>query len=107
MLKRDLEAAPDQPRVESVVAVLDQNGSPRKAKECPAHIPELGCADQHRAIDLVTPARIWVDGSPAVDQRVEERERAVEPEPLGPDLEHEEGRIAGGLDVQGHELGVI
>jgi len=107
MLERDLEAAPDQPGVESVVAVLDQNGAPRKTKECPAHVPELGCADQHGSIDLVTPARVRVDGSPAVDQRVEERERAVEPKPFGPDLEHEEGRIAGGLDVQGYELGFI
>jgi hypothetical protein len=107
MLERDLEAAPHQPGVEGVVAVLDQHCTSREAKECPAHVPELGCADQHRAIDLVAPARIWVDGSAAVDQRVEERERAVEPEPLGPDLENEEGRIAGRLDVQGHELGVI
>ncbi len=107
MLERDLETAPDQPGVEGVVAVLDQHSAPRKPKECPAHVSELGRADQHGTIDLVAPARIRVDGSPAVHQRVEERERAVEPEPLGPDLEHEEGRIAGGLDVQGHELGVI
>jgi hypothetical protein len=107
MLERDLEAAPDQPRVECVVAVLDQHGAAREPKECLAHVSELRGADEHGAIDLVAPARIWVDGSPAVDQRVEERQRAVEPEPLGPDLEHEEGRVAGGLDVEGHELGFI
>jgi hypothetical protein len=107
MLERDLEAAPHQPCVECVVAVLDQHCAAREPKEGLAHVSELRSADQHGAIDLVAPARIRVDGSPAVDQRVEERERAVEPEPLGPDLEHEEGRIAGGLDVEGHELGFI
>src|SRR6266851_4818079 len=67
----------------------------------------FGRSRTSRAIDLVAPARVWVDGSATVDQRVEERERAVEPEPLGPDLEHQERRIAGGLDVQGYELSVI
>jgi len=104
MLERDLETTPHQPGVEGVVAVLDQHRAARKAKERPAHISELRRADQHRSIDLVAPPRIWVDGSSAVDQCVEERQRAVEPESLGPDLEHEEGRVAGGLDVQRHEL---
>jgi hypothetical protein len=72
MLERVLEAAPHQPGVECVVAVLDQHGPARKAKECPAHVSELGRADQHRAIDLVPPAGIGVDGSAAVDQGVEE-----------------------------------
>jgi hypothetical protein len=107
MLERVLEAAPHQPRVEGVVAVLDQHRAPRKAKKCPAHVPELGRADQHRAIDLMTPARIWVDWSSAVDQRVEERQRAVETESLGSDLEDQEGRGARGFDVQGHELRVF
>jgi hypothetical protein len=107
MLERVLEATPHQPGVEGVVAVLDQHGAPRKAKKCPAHVPELGRADQHRAIDLVAPACIWVDGSAAVDQRVEERQRAVEPESLGSDLEDEEGRGAGGFDIQGYELRVF
>jgi hypothetical protein len=107
MLERVLEAAPHQPGVEGVVAVLDQNGAARKAKECPAHVSELGRADQHRAIDLVTPPCIRVDWSAAVDQRVEERQRGVEPESLGSDLENEEGRGAGGFDVQGHELHVF
>ncbi|HEX9100534.1 MAG TPA: hypothetical protein VF956_13695 [Candidatus Dormibacteraeota bacterium] len=89
------------------MAVLDQHGAASKAKECLAHVSELRGADQHGAIDLVAAARIRVDRSSAVDQRVEERQRAVEPEPLGPDLEDEEWRIARGLDVEGHELGIF
>jgi len=107
VLERDLEATPHQPGVEGVVAVLDQHSAARKAKERPPHISELRRADKHGAIDLVAPARIWVDGSSAVNQRVEERQRAVEPESLSPDLENEERRIAGGLDVEGHELCVF
>jgi hypothetical protein len=107
MLEGVLEAAPHQPGVKRVVAVLHQDRAPREAKECPAHVFELGRADQHRAIDLVAPARVRVDGSAAVDQRVEEREGTVEPESLGSDLENQEGRVAGGLDVQGNELRVF
>jgi hypothetical protein len=107
MLERDFEATPHEPGVECVVAVLDQHGPARKAKECPADISELRRSDQHGAVDLVAPPRIWVDGSAAVNQRVEERQRAVEPKALGPDLEHEERRIARGLDVERHELRVF
>jgi hypothetical protein len=107
MLERDLQTTPHQPGVEGVVAVLDQHGAPCKAKECLAHVSELRRADQHGAIDLVAPAGVWVDGSSAVNQRVEERERAVEPESLRPDLEDKERRIAGGLDVEGYELRVF
>jgi hypothetical protein len=107
MFERDLEATPYQPGVEGVVAVFDEHRAARKAKERPAHISELRRADQHGAIDLVAPPRIRVDGSPAVDQRVEERQRAVEPESLSPHLENEEWRVAGGLDVEGHELRIV
>ena len=87
--------------------MLDEHGAPRKAEECPAHVSEFRRPDQHRAIDLVAPARVRVDGSAAVDQRVEERQRAVEPEPFRADLEDEERRRAGGLDVEGDELGIL
>jgi hypothetical protein len=107
VLERVLEAAPNQPGIKGVVAVLDQHGSPRKSEECPAHVSELRRPDQHRAIDLVAPPRVRVDRSAAVDQRVEEGQRAVEPEPLGSDLEDEERRGAGGLDVEGDELGIL
>jgi hypothetical protein len=107
VLEGVLEAAPHQPGVEGVVAVLDEHGAPRKAEECPAHVSEFRRPDQHRAIDLVAPARVRVDGSAAVDQRVEERQRAGEPEPFRSDLEDEERRRAGGLDVEGDELGIL
>src|SRR4029077_18536351 len=104
MLERDRQAAPHEPGVEGVMAVLDKHRAARKAKECLAHVSELRGADQHGTIDLVAPASIWVDRSSAVHQRVEERKRAVEPESLGPDLEYQEGRCAGGVDVKGHEM---
>ena len=72
VLERALETATDEPRVERVVAVLDQHGALREAQECPPRVFELGCADQHRSLDVVTPARVWVDGCAAVDERVEE-----------------------------------
>jgi len=107
MLERDLEPSPHQPGIEGVMAVLDQHGATCKAKECLAYISELRRADQHGAIDLVAPARIWVDGSAAVNQSVEKRQRAVEPESLGPDLENQEGRVACGFDIEGDELRVF
>ena len=78
-----------------------------EAQECPARVLELGCADQHRSLDVVTSARVWVDGCSAVDERVEERKRAVELEPLGTDLQDEERGVACGLDVEGHELDFV
>ena len=107
VLERALQAAPDEPGVKRVVAVLDQHRAMRETQECPARVLELGCADQHRSLDVVTSARVWVDGCSAVDERVEERKRAVELEPLGADFQDEERRVAGGLDVEGHELGFV
>src|SRR5712691_785225 len=107
MLERALQAAPDEPGVKRVVAVLDEHGSMREAQERPARVLELGRSDQHRALDVVTPARIGVDRGAAVDQRVEKRQRAGELEPLGADLEDQERGVAGGLDVQGNVLGFL
>jgi len=104
MLERALEAATYEPAVEGVVAVLDEHGALRKAEKRPARVLELGRADEHGAVDVVALARVRVDGCAAVDQGVEERERAVEAEALRADLEDQEGRVAGGLDVQGDEL---
>lgn len=105
MFERTLEAAPHKPCVERVVAVLDQHGALRKSQEAAPRVLELGRADEHRPIDVVSLARIRVDRRAAVDQRVEERERAVEAKPLRPDLEDQERRIARRLDVDGDELG--
>jgi hypothetical protein len=66
MLERALQPAADKPRVERVVAVLDQ----------------------HRALGKPQEA------SPGVLE-------------LGRDLEHQEGRVACGLHVEGDELGLV
>jgi hypothetical protein len=107
MLERALQATTDEPRVEGVVAVLYENRALRKPQKCAARVPELRRADEHRALDVVTPARIRVDGGAAVDERVEERQRAGEREPFGPDLQHEEWGVACRLHIQRHELGVF
>jgi hypothetical protein len=107
MLERAFQAAAHEPRVERIVAVLDQDSALREAQECAAGIPELGRADQHRAIDVVAPFCVRVDGCPAVDQGVEERERTLQLEAFGPDLEDEERRVARRLHVQGDELRLV
>jgi hypothetical protein len=107
VLERAFEPAADEPRVERVVAVLDQDRALGETQESAPGVFELGRADQHRAVDVVALARVGVDGRPAVDQRVEEGKRAVEAESLGADLEDEERRVAGRLDVEGDELGLV
>jgi hypothetical protein len=107
VLERTLQAASDEPGVERVVAVLDQHRRLGEAEECPSRVLELGCADEHRAVDVVTLPRVGIDGRAAVDQRVEKRKCAVEGEPLGADLEDEERGVARGLDVERHELRIV
>ncbi len=107
VLERAFQAAANEPRVESVVAVFHQDRALRKAQECAPRVPELGRTDQHRALDVMPPAGIGIDRGAAVDERVEERQRPREGEPLGPDLQHEERGVAGRLHVQRHELGVF
>jgi hypothetical protein len=104
VLERALQAAADQPGVESVVAVLDEDRALGEAEKGPAHVPELRRADEHRPVDVVAPARVGIDGRAAVDERVEEGQRAVEREALGPELEDQERGVARGLDVEGDEL---
>jgi len=106
VLERALEPPTDQPRVEGVVAVLDQHRAVREAEKGAARVPELRRPDEHRAVDVVPLARVRVDRRPAVDQRVEEGQRAVEAETLGANLEDEERRVAGCLHVEGDELRV-
>jgi hypothetical protein len=107
VLERALEAATDEPRVECVVAVLDEHRPVSEAQEGTPGVAKLGRADEHRAIDVVAPVRVRIDGRLAVDEGVEEGKRGVEPETLGADLEHEEGCVAGGLDVEGDELRLV
>ena len=107
MYERALQASTDEPGVERVVAVLDQHRAVRETQEGAAGIAKLWCADQHRAVDVVPPVRIWVDRSLAVHQGVEKGERAIEIEALRPDLEDQEWHVARAFDVQGDELRVI
>ncbi len=82
MLERALQATADEPRVEGVVAVLDKDRTLGEAQERAPRILEDRRADEHRAVDLMAPARIRIDGRAAVDERVEEGERLVESEAL-------------------------
>jgi len=56
---------------------------------------------------VVALASVRVDRRATVDQRVEERKSAVEPEALGADLEHQERRVPSGLHVEGNKLRVV
>ncbi|GAC1509495.1 MAG: hypothetical protein NVS1B3_11590 [Candidatus Dormibacteraceae bacterium] len=104
MLQRAFEAAADQPGVERVMAVLDQNRTVSETQEGAPGVPKLRGADKHRAVDVMAAMRIRVDRRLTVDQRVEEGERAVEPKALGADFQDEKRRVTGGLDVQGDKL---
>ena len=107
VLQRALQPSSDKPRVEGVVAVLDEDGALREAQERAPGVTELGRPDQHRAIDVVALLRIRVDRRAAIDEGVKKRQRAGELEPFGPQLQHEEGRVAGGLEVDGYELRIV
>jgi|SRR5579859_232151 len=107
MLQGALEPAADEPRVEGVVAVLNEHGAVGEAQERAARVFEHRRADEHGAVDVVAPARVGVDRRPAVDQRVEKGKRALEREALGAKLEDEEWSIARGLDVEGDELRLV
>jgi hypothetical protein len=107
VLQRALQPAADEPRVERVVAVFDQDSALRKTQKCPAGIAELGRADEHRAVDVMPLLGVWVDRRSAVDERVEEGERTGELESLGAELQHQEGGVAGCLNVDGDELGIV
>ena len=107
VLERPGQATAQDPGVEGVVAVLDQHRAPGEVEEGPAGIAELGRVDQHLALDQVPALGVRVDRGPGVDERVEEAQRAAEPEALGADLEDEEGTIPGRLDVDRDELRLL
>jgi hypothetical protein len=107
VLQRAFEAATDEPRVECVMAVLDKHGALCKPQESTPRILELRSTNQHRSIDVMSPLRIGIDGSPAIDQGVEERQRAVEGEPLGAQLENQERSVACRLHIEGYELRIV
>jgi hypothetical protein len=105
--QRTLQPTAHEPCVEGVVAVLDEDSALREAKKRTSGVAELRRTDQHRAVDVVTLARVGVDGSAAVHQRVEEGKRSIEPKSLGSHLEDEERCVARGLDIERDELGFI
>jgi hypothetical protein len=107
VLEWALEPTADEPRVEGVVAVLDQHSTVREPQKCPPRIAELGRADEHRAVDVMPLLGVRVDRGAAVDERVEKGEGAGQLESLGADLEHQERGIAGGLNVDGDELRIV
>jgi len=107
VLERPGEAPAQDPGVEGVVAVLDQDRSPCEMEEGAPGVPELRCVDEHLALDQVPALCVGVDRCPGVDQGVEEPERSAEPEPLSADLEDQERPVAGGLDVDRDELGFL
>lgn len=107
MLERAFKPATHEPAVESVVAVLDEHRALGETQESPAGVPEFGRTYQHRAIDVVSLLGVRIDGRAAVDERVEEGERAGQLEPLGAQLQDEERCVAGRLDVDGNELGAV
>jgi len=107
VLERALQPPPYQPGVEGIVAVLDEDGALSEAQERPAGVPELRCANQHRAVDLVALLGVRIDGRPAVDKGVEERQRTGQLESLGAKLEHQEWGVARRLNVDGDELGIV
>jgi hypothetical protein len=107
VLERTLQTATDEPRVERVVAMLDQHGCVGESQEGTSGVFELRSADEHRAVDVVAFARVGIDRSAAVDERVEERKRPLQREPFRSDLEDEERRVARRLHVERDELGVV
>ena len=107
MLERALESATDQPCVERIVAVLHEHRAVRETQERPPGILELRRTDEHRAVDVMPPARVGVDRGAAVDKRVEKRKRVFERETLSAYLEDEKWGVAGRLDVERDELRVV
>ena len=107
VLERSGQASPEDPGVEGVVAVLDQDRSPSEVEERPPGVAELGGVDEHLALDQVAPLGVGIDRCAGVDEGVEQPQRPAQPEALGADLEDQEGPVAGGLDIDGDELGVL
>jgi hypothetical protein len=76
MRQRAFEPPTDQPGVEGIVAVLDQDGALGETEEGPARVTKLRRAYQHRPVDVVSSLGVRVDGRAAIDQRVEKRKWA-------------------------------
>jgi hypothetical protein len=75
MLQRALESPADEPGVECIVAVLNQDCAVRETQEGPARITEFGCPDQHRPVDVVPLFGVRIDGRATIDQSVKKGKR--------------------------------
>ena len=107
MLERTAEASAQDPGVEGVVAVLNQDRPAGEVEEGSARVGELRRIDEHLALDQVPALGVGIDGRAGVNQGVEEAQRPAQPEALGADLKDQERAVAGGLDVHRHELGLL
>jgi hypothetical protein len=76
MRQRAFEAPADQPRVERIVAVLDEHGALRESKERSTGVTKFRRPNQHRPVDVVPLLGVWVDRRAAVDECVEKGKRA-------------------------------
>ncbi len=72
VLERAFQASTDEPGVERVMAVLDQNRPLSETQERTAGVAKLGRANQHRSVDVMPAMGVGVDRRLAVDKRVEE-----------------------------------
>ena len=107
MLEWAFQAAPDEPGVEGVVAVLDEHRAVGKPQERSTSVLEFGRADKHRTVDVMPFARVRVDGRAAVDEGVEKRKRAVQRETLSPYLQDEKRSVACRFDIESDKLRVF
>ena len=107
MRQRAFEAPAHKPGVEGIVAVLDEHGALRESKERSPGVTKFGRPNQHRPVDVVPLLGVWVDRRAAIDEGVEKGKRARQLESLGPELEHQEWRVARRFHVDGHELGLV
>ena len=107
MRQRAFQAASDEPAVEGIVAVLDQDGALCESKEGPPRVTKFGRADQHRPVYAMALLGVGVDRGAAIDKSVEKRQRARQLESLGAELEDQKRCIACRLDVNGRELRLV
>jgi hypothetical protein len=105
--QRAFQAATDQPGVEGIVAVLDEDRSLGESEEGPPRVTKLRRANQHRPVDVVALLGVGVDGCAAIDESVEKGQRSGHLESFRAELENQEWRVACRFDVDGDELRLV
>jgi hypothetical protein len=76
VLQRALQPAANQPGVEGIMAVLDQDGALGETKESTACVTKFGRPDQHRPVDVVPFLSGGIYWRTAIDEGVEKRKGA-------------------------------